>query len=124
MIPRPGRKHVFIYVIFRKIYGPIKENGTRKFRINRELDELCMDNYIITYIKDKRNNWRVHVGKMKINLIPKLTLDSKLHNKNKQIKWNIKMNRPKPCRVAGVGNDSRRKGIRNRKQKIEYIGLA
>ena len=44
---------IFERKIFRRIYGPKYENGERKSRMNRELEEMSKGESIVKWIKSK-----------------------------------------------------------------------
>ena len=57
--------------IFRRIYGPKYENGERKSRTNRELEEMSKGENIVKWIKWQRKNWLGHLERMEEDRMPK-----------------------------------------------------
>jgi hypothetical protein len=57
--------------IFRRIYGPKYENGERKSRTNRELEEMSKGENIVKWIKGQRISWLGHLEKMEEDRMPK-----------------------------------------------------
>jgi hypothetical protein len=62
---------IFERKIFRRIYDPKYEDGEWKFRTNRELEELCIGENIVKWIKGQRISWLGHLERMEENRIPK-----------------------------------------------------
>jgi hypothetical protein len=62
---------VFERKIFRRIYGPKYENGERKIRTNRELEEMSKGENIAKWIKGRRISWLGHLERMVENRMPK-----------------------------------------------------
>jgi hypothetical protein len=52
------------FLIFRRIYGPKYEDGERKIRTNRELEELNKGENIVKWIKGQRISWLGHLERM------------------------------------------------------------
>ena len=52
---------VFERKIFRRIYGPKYENGERRSRTNRELEEMSKGENIVKRIKGQRISWLGHL---------------------------------------------------------------
>jgi len=55
---------IFERKIFRKIYGPKYENGERKSRTNRELEEMSKEENTVKCIKVQRIGWLGHLERM------------------------------------------------------------
>ena len=62
---------IFERKIFRRIYGPKCENGERKCRTNRELEEMSKGENTIKWIKGQRISWLGHLERMKEDRMPK-----------------------------------------------------
>jgi len=62
---------IFERKIFRRIYGPKYENGRRKSRTNRELEEMSKGEYIVKWIKGQRISWLGHLEGMEEDRMPK-----------------------------------------------------
>jgi hypothetical protein len=56
--------------IFRKICGPKYEDGERKSRMNRELEELSKGEGIVKWIKGQRISWLGHLERMEEDRMP------------------------------------------------------
>jgi len=80
----PFRSHIYTYIeegrtssayferkIFRRIYGPKYEDGVRKSRTNRELEELSKGENIAKWIKGQRISWLGHLERMEEDRMPK-----------------------------------------------------
>jgi hypothetical protein len=50
--------------IFRRVYGPVVEQGIWRIRTDQELRELCNSLGIVADIKKKRFEWNGHVVRM------------------------------------------------------------
>ena len=55
---------VFERKILRNIFGPIKEKGIWRIKINQELDEIIKHKDIINFIRAQRLSWLGHVERM------------------------------------------------------------
>jgi hypothetical protein len=55
---------IFETKIFRRIYGAKYEDGERKDRTNRELEELSKGENIVKWIKGQRISWLGHLERM------------------------------------------------------------
>jgi len=55
---------IFERKIFRRIYGPKYENGERKSRTNRELEEMSKGENIVKWIKGQSISWLGHLERM------------------------------------------------------------
>ena len=55
---------IFERKIFRRIYGPKYENGERKSRKNRELEEMSKGENIVKWIKGQRISWLSRLERM------------------------------------------------------------
>jgi hypothetical protein len=61
---------IFERKIFRRIYGPEYEDGERKSRMNRELEELSNGENIVKWIKGQRISWLGHLERMEKDKMP------------------------------------------------------
>jgi hypothetical protein len=50
--------------IFRRIHGPKYENGERKSRTNRKLEEMSKGENIVKWTKRQRKSWLGHLERM------------------------------------------------------------
>jgi hypothetical protein len=57
--------------IFRRIYGAKYEDGERKCRTNRELEEMSKGGNVVKWIKGKRISWLGHLKRMEEDRMPK-----------------------------------------------------
>jgi capsule polysaccharide modification protein KpsS len=55
---------VFERKIFRRIFGPTKENQIWRVKTNEELDKLIKHKNIINYVKAQRLSWFGHVQRV------------------------------------------------------------
>jgi hypothetical protein len=62
---------VFERKIFRRIYGPKYENGERKSRTKRELEEMNKGENIVKWTKEQRIGWFGHLERMEEDRVPK-----------------------------------------------------
>jgi hypothetical protein len=62
---------IFERKIFRRMCGPKYENGERKSRTNRELEEMSKGENIVKSIKGQRISWLGHLERMKEDRMPK-----------------------------------------------------
>ena len=62
---------IFERKIFRIICGPKYENGERKSRTNRELEEMSRGENIVKWIKGQRISWLGHLERMEEDRMPK-----------------------------------------------------
>jgi len=62
---------IFERKIFRRVYGAKCENGRRKSRTNRELEEMSKGEYIVKWIKGQRISWLGHLEGMEEDRMPK-----------------------------------------------------
>jgi hypothetical protein len=62
---------IFERKIFRRIYGPKYENGERKSRTNRELEEMNGGENILKWIKGQRISWLGHLERMEEDRMPR-----------------------------------------------------
>jgi len=62
---------IFEMKIFRRIYGPKYENGERKSRTNRELEEMSKGENIVKWIRGQRISWLGHLQRMEEDRMPK-----------------------------------------------------
>jgi hypothetical protein len=63
---------VFERKIFRRICIPKYENGERKTRTNRELEEMSKGENIVKWIKEQRISWLGHLERMEENGMAKM----------------------------------------------------
>jgi len=63
---------IFERKIFRRIYGPKCENGERKSRTNRELEEMRKGENIVKWIKGQRISWLGHLERMEDRMPKKI----------------------------------------------------
>lgn len=72
------RLRCFERKVLRKIYGPIKDQGTQQYRIrtNKELEELYKSPSIIQEIKSGRLRWAGHVQRQQDNRTIKLAWET------------------------------------------------
>ena len=69
---------IFERKIFRRIYGPKYENGERKSRKNRELEEMSKGENIVKWIKGQRISWLGHLERMEEDRMPKKIFNQEL----------------------------------------------
>ena len=69
---------IFERKIFRRIYGPKYEDGERKIRTNRELEEASKGENIVKWIKGQRISWLGHLERMEEDRMPKKIFTQKL----------------------------------------------
>jgi len=62
---------IFERKVFRRIYGPIYENGEWKSRTNRELEEMSKRENIVKWIKGQRISWLGHLEIREEERMPK-----------------------------------------------------
>ena len=62
---------IFERKIFRRIYGPKYENGERKSRMNRELEEMSKGESIVKWIQWQRISWLGHLERIEEDRMPK-----------------------------------------------------
>jgi hypothetical protein len=62
---------IFERKIFKRIYGAKYEDGERKSRMNRELEELSKGENIVKWIKGQRISWLGHPERMEEDRMPK-----------------------------------------------------
>jgi hypothetical protein len=81
---------VFEREIFRRIYGPRYENGERRTRANRELEETSKGENVVKWIKGQRISWLGHLERMEENRMPKMIFSQELEEMSKGenvVKW-------------------------------------
>jgi hypothetical protein len=102
---------IFERRIPRKIFGPVQnEDGSRRIRMNYELNELTENEKIVRFIKSRRIAWLGHVMRMDDKRTHKRVLEWK------PIVLRIR-GRPKKRWIKGINEDMQIKGIRQwRKQ--------
>jgi hypothetical protein len=69
---------VFERKIFRRMYGPKYENGERRTRTNRELEEMSKGENLVKWIKGQRISWLGHLERMEENRMPKMIYSQEL----------------------------------------------
>jgi hypothetical protein len=69
---------IFKKKTFRRIYGPKYEDGERKSRTNRELEELSKGKNIVKWIKGQRISSLGHLERMDEGWMPKKILTQEL----------------------------------------------
>ena len=71
--------------ILRKIYGPVKDNGTWRIRTNQKIYDLYKDKNIVTGtdIKVRRIEWLGHICRMNNACLPRMILIAKLDGRRK-----------------------------------------
>ena len=62
---------IFERKIFRRIYGPKYEDGERKSRTNRELEELSKGKNIVKWTKGQRIGWLGHLDRIEEDRMPR-----------------------------------------------------
>jgi hypothetical protein len=75
---------VFERKILRGIFGPTKENQTKRIKNNEELDKLIKHENIFNYIKAQRLSWFGHIQRM-----------PEARGTKKIFKWNPLTTRPR-----------------------------
>jgi hypothetical protein len=74
----PQNLRIFEGRILRKIFGPVQnEDGSRRIRMNYELNELTGNADIVIFIKSRRIVWLGHVMRMDDKRTPKRILQWK-----------------------------------------------
>ena len=97
---------IFESRILRKIFGTVKnEDGSRRIRMNHELNEIIENADIVRFIKSRRIAWLGNVMRMDENRTPKRVLEWKT------IGWRIR-ERPRKRWIEDVEEDIERMGIR------------
>jgi hypothetical protein len=69
---------IFEREIYRRIYGPKYENGEKKCRTNRELEEMSTGENIVKWIKGQRISWLGHLERMEEDRMPKIIFTQEL----------------------------------------------
>ena len=95
---------IFERKIFRRIYGPIYENGEWKSRTNRELEEMSKGENIVKWIKRQTITWLGHLERMKEDRMPKKIFTQELDGTRRRgrprKRWKKKIERD--LQVLGV----------------------
>jgi hypothetical protein len=95
---------VFERKIFRRIYGPVYENGEWKSRTNRELEEMSKGENIVKWIKGQRVSWLGQLERMEENRMPKKIFTQELEGSRRRGKprkgWKDEIERD--LKVLGV----------------------
>jgi len=69
---------IFGRKIFRRIYGPMYENGEWKSRTNRELEEMSKGENIVKWIKGQRISRLGHLDRLEEDMISKMIFTQEL----------------------------------------------
>jgi hypothetical protein len=96
---------IFETKIFRRIYGPKYEDGERKSRMNRELEEMSKGENILKWIKGQRISWLGHLERMEEDRIPKNDLHSRTGRDKMKGKAQEKMERRNRKRSPSAGSE-------------------
>jgi hypothetical protein len=75
---------IFERKIFRRIYGAKYEDGERKSRMNRGLEELSKGENIIKWIKGQRISWLGHLEGMEEDRMHKKIFTQELEGKRRR----------------------------------------
>jgi hypothetical protein len=102
---------VFERKIFRKMYGPKYENGERKSRTNRELEEMRKGENIVKWTKGQRISWLGHLERIEGNMMSKKELHSRAGRDKTKGKIQERMER-----------GSRRRSPSARSEKMDRVG--
>jgi hypothetical protein len=95
---------VFERNILRKIYGPVKENGSWRIRQNDELEDIIKGEKTVRFIKCKRKRWLGHIERMQDTAVPEKMLCGKLYATRRR-------GRPKMRWLDDVSMDLRKMGV-------------
>ena len=101
--------------IFRKIYGPKYENGERKSRTNRDLEELSKGENMVKWIKGQRISWLGHLEKMEEDRMPKNDLHSRTGRDETKRKTHERMERSRKGSSSAGSEKMERVGDRQGK---------
>jgi hypothetical protein len=96
--------------IFRKIYGPTKENGQWRITTNEELITKYKSQDIITVIKFRRLEWLGHVVRMDKSRSVKKMFEGKLEGRRGR-------GRPRLRWIKDVEDDLRKLGVKRWRTK-------
>ena len=96
---------IFERKIIRRIYGPKYENGERKSRANRELEEMSKGENIVKWMKGKRISWLGHLERMSEDRMPKKDLHSRTGRDEKKGKTQEKVERGSRKRSSSAGSE-------------------
>ena len=96
---------IFERKIIRRIYGPKYENGERKSRANRELEEMSKGENIVKWMKEKRMSWLGHLERMSEDRMPKKDLHSRTGRDEKKGKTQEKVERGSRKRSSSAGSE-------------------
>jgi hypothetical protein len=96
---------IFERKIFRRIYGPKKENGEWKSRTNIELEKISKGENIVKWIKGQRMSWLGHLERMEKDRMPKKIF-------NQQLEGTRRRGRPRKRRKEQVEGDLQALGVR------------
>jgi hypothetical protein len=97
--------------VLRKIYGPTKENGCWRIKINREIRENFKSPDIISVIKLQRLEWLGHVMRMNETRVARKILDDKPGGKRRR-------GRPKLRWLDDVEANLRSMGVKRWRTKV------
>jgi hypothetical protein len=108
-----GRTTLLIFEtkIFRRIYGPKYENGERKSRKNRELEEMNEGENIIKWIKGQRISWLGHLERIEEDRMTKKILPQELEGTRRRGK-------PRKRRKEEVERDLQVLGVRRWRELV------
>jgi len=114
---------IFERKIFRRIYGPKRENGEWKSRANRELEETSRGENIVSWIKGRRIRWLGHLGRMEEDRMPKKIFTQELEGTRRRgrprKRWKEEVERD--LQVLGVRRW--RKLVKDRKKVEGYCSI-
>jgi len=95
---------IFGRKIFRRIYGPIYENGEWKSRTNRELEEMSKGENVVKCVKGQRISWLGHLERMEEDRMAKKIFTQELEEMRRRgrprKRWKEKVERD--LHVLGV----------------------
>jgi transcription termination factor 2 len=97
--------------IFRKIYGPTKENGQWRIKTNEELITKYKSQDILTVIKIRRLEWLGHVVRMDESRSVKRIFEGKLEGRRGR-------GRPRLRCINDVEDDLRKLGVKRWRTKV------
>jgi hypothetical protein len=97
---------IFERKIFRRICGPIYEDGEWQSRTNRELEELSKGENIVKWIKCQRISWLCHLERMEEDRMPQKDLHSRTGRAETKRKTQKRMERRSGKRSSSAGNEN------------------
>jgi hypothetical protein len=95
---------VFERKIFRRIFCPKYENGERKSRKNRELEEMSKGENIVKWIKGQRIGWLGHLERME-DRVPQKDLHPRTGRDETKGKTQERMERGSRKRFSSAGSE-------------------